>query len=144
MGRWRGNCLVKNDSNIFVGDFDNGNIYTLEETEYQDNGTPLKWLVTTQPVQDDKSNRTVFHDSLYLKGESGAYDEPQVMMRYSWDNGHNWSSELWEPFGGIGEYGHEAAWHGLGSDESRIYEFSGTDAAPRTFRTPKLDAVMGI
>ena len=144
MERWRGNCLAKSGQTIFVGDYENGNIYTLEETEYQDNGEPLKWVVTTQSVQDNKGNSFVFHDSLYLKGESGDYDNPQVMMRYSWDNGHNWSDELWEPFGSIGEYDHEAAWHGLGSDTERIYEFSGADAVPRTFRPPKLDATMGL
>ncbi len=142
-GLWRGNCLVQDGNTLFVGDHENGNIYQLRADEYQDNGEMLKWIVTTQAIHDAKNGRNIFHDILYLEGESGFYDEPQVMMRYSDDNGHLWSDELWESMGSIGEYEHTAEWHRLGMAEDRIYEFSGTDAAPRTFRPPKLDARMG-
>ena len=56
--------------------------------------------------------------------------DPQVMLRWSDDGGHTWSSEHWTSMGKIGEYGRRAIWRRLGMTvklRDRIYEVSGTD-----------------
>jgi hypothetical protein len=54
--------------------------------------------------------------------------DPQVMLRWSDDSGHTWSSEHWTSMGKIGEFGYRTFWRRLGSSRDRVYEVSGTDA----------------
>lgn len=56
--------------------------------------------------------------------------DPQVMLRWSDDAGHTWSSEHWISIGKIGEYYRRAIWRRLGMTmklRDRVYEVSGTD-----------------
>ena len=62
--------------------------------------------------------------------------DPQVMLRWSDDSGHTWSSEHWTSMGKIGEYGYRTFWRRLGSSRDRVYEVSGTD--------PVKIAIMGV
>jgi hypothetical protein len=56
--------------------------------------------------------------------------DPQVMLRWSDDGGHTWSSEHWRSMGRIGEFGRRVIWRRLGMTmklRDRVYEVSGTD-----------------
>lgn len=56
--------------------------------------------------------------------------DPQVMLRWSDDGGHTWSSEHWRSMGKIGETGRRVIWRRLGMTmklRDRVYEVSGTD-----------------
>jgi hypothetical protein len=56
--------------------------------------------------------------------------DPQVMLRWSDDGGHTWSSEHWRSMGKIGQYGYRTIWRRLGMTtklRDRVYEVSGTD-----------------
>jgi hypothetical protein len=55
---------------------------------------------------------------------------PQVMLRWSDDGGHTWSSEHWSSMGRIGVYKTRTFWRRLGMTmklRDRVYEISGTD-----------------
>ena len=55
--------------------------------------------------------------------------DPQVMMRWSDDGGHTWSSEHWRSMGLIGETQTRVIWRRLGMTNKlrdRVYEVSGT------------------
>lgn len=80
-------------------------------------------------------------DDDFIITESGYYiavstafdsygDAPQVMLRWSDDGGHTWSSEHWVTMGTTGQYGKRVIWRRLGMTEKlrdRVYEVSGTD-----------------
>jgi hypothetical protein len=56
--------------------------------------------------------------------------DPQVMLRWSDDGGHTWSSEHWASMGKIGQYYKRVIWRRLGMTvklRDRVYEVSGTD-----------------
>lgn len=56
--------------------------------------------------------------------------DPQVMLRWSDDGGHTWSSEHWRSMGRIGAFGYRTIWRRLGMTlkiRDRVYEVSGTD-----------------
>lgn len=56
--------------------------------------------------------------------------DPQVMLRWSDDGGHTWSSEHWASMGKIGQYYRRVFWRRLGMTlklRDRVYEISGTD-----------------
>jgi hypothetical protein len=135
--RHRSNCQVFFNNEIIVGDYQNGNIYAFDLDVYADNGEIQKWLRTWRALPQGQNNlkRTAQH-SLQLDCETGVGlnlgqgEDPQVMLRWSDDGGHTWSSEHWTPIGKIGQYGKRAFWRRLGMTmklRDRVYELSGTD-----------------
>ena len=53
---------------------------------------------------------------------TGLGSDPQIMMRYSDDGGHTWSSELWRDIGKIGKYKTRVKWNKLGRSRDRVYD----------------------
>jgi hypothetical protein len=135
--RHRSNCQCNFGGNIIVGDFENGNIYTLDLGVYADNGQPQKWLRSWRALPTGQNNlkRTAQH-TLQLECESGTGlndgqgSDPEVMLRWSDDGGHTWSNEHWSKMGKIGQYYKRVFWRRLGMTlklRDRVYEVSGTD-----------------
>jgi len=135
--RHRSNCQCNFGGNIIVGDFENGNIYTLDLGVYADNGQPQKWLRSWRALPTGQNNlkRTAQH-TLQLECESGTGlndgqgSDPAVMLRWSDDGGHTWSNEHWSYMGKIGQYYKRVFWRRLGMTlklRDRVYEISGTD-----------------
>jgi hypothetical protein len=127
------------NSLTIVGDYENGNIYSLDLDVYADNGQVQKWLRSWRPLPANQNNlkRTAQHtlqliceSGIGLNGNTAIGTDPQVMLRWSDDGGHTWSNEHWISMGKIGEYGYRAIWRRLGMTtklRDRIYEVSGTD-----------------
>jgi len=135
--RHRSNCQMVFGNKIIVGDYQNGNLYSLDLNTYSDNGETQKWLRSWRALGTDvnKLKRTAQH-SLQLDCTSGVGStlgqgqNPQVIMRFSDDSGYTWSNEKWRPMGKIGKYGTRVIWRRLGMTEKirdRVYEVSGTD-----------------
>ena len=70
--RHRGNCQMAFNNKILIGDFENGNLYAFDLTDYSDNGGIQKWLRTWRALPTGQNNlkRTAQH-SLQLDIESG-------------------------------------------------------------------------
>jgi hypothetical protein len=70
--RHRGNCQMAFNNKILIGDFQNGNVYAFDLTDYSDNGDIQKWLRTWRALPTGQNNlkRTAQH-SLQLDIESG-------------------------------------------------------------------------
>jgi len=143
--RHRSNCQCNFGGNTVVGDFENGNIYTLSLNVYADNGGVQKWLRSWRalPTGQNDLKRTAQH-SLQLDCESGTGlvtgqgSDPEIMLRWSDDGGHTWSNEHLSKMGKIGEYYRRVFWRRLGMTlklRDRVYEVSGTD--------PVKTAIMG-
>jgi hypothetical protein len=135
--RHRSNCQCNFGGNTVVGDYENGNIYTLDLEVYSDNGDIQKWLRSWRALPTGTNNlkRSAQH-SLQLDCESGTGlatgqgSDPEIMLRWSDDGGHTWSNEHWSPMGKIGEYFKRVFWRRLGMTlklRDRVYEVSGTD-----------------
>jgi hypothetical protein len=139
--RHRSNCQCNFGGTIIVGDYQNGNIYALDLNVYADNGQVQKWLRSWRALPTGENNlKRTTHHALQLDCESGvgldALDPmggmmtPRVMLRWSDDGGHTWSSEHWSDMGQIGQYSHRVFWRRLGMTfklRDRVYEVSGTD-----------------
>jgi hypothetical protein len=132
------NCQAAFNSEIVVGDYQNGNIYAFDLNVYADNGAIQKWLRSWRALPPGQNNlkRTSQH-SLQLNCEAGVGlndgqgSDPAVMLRWSDDGGHTWSNEHWLFMGKIGETGYRTIWRRLGMTlklRDRVYEVSGTDA----------------
>jgi hypothetical protein len=136
--RHRSNCQCNFGGVTIVGDYENGNIYELDLNTYIDNLTPQKWLRSWRALPTGQNNlKRTAHHSLQLDCETGAAfgsgastDQAQVMLRWSDDGGHTWSSEHWASMGATGEYFKRVFWRRLGMTQKlrdRVYEVSGTD-----------------
>ena len=70
--RHRGNCQMAFNNKILIGDFQNGNVYAFDLTDYSDNGGIQKWLRRWRALPTGQNNlkRTAQH-SLQLDIESG-------------------------------------------------------------------------
>ena len=143
--RHRSNCQCNFGGNTVVGDYENGNIYTLDLDVYADNGGIQKWLRSWRALPTGQNNlkRTAQH-SLQLDCESGTGlitgqgSDPERMLRWSDDGGHTWSNEHLSKMGKIGEYYRRVFWRRLGMTlklRDRVYEVSMTD--------PVKTAIMG-
>ena len=135
--RHRSNCQCNFGGNTVVGDYENGNIYTLDLNVYADNGGIQKWLRSWRalPTGTNTLRRTAQH-SLQLDCESGTGlntgqgSDPEIMLRWSDDGGHTWSNEHLSKMGKIGQYYRRVFWRRLGMTmklRDRVYEVSQTD-----------------
>lgn len=136
--RHRGDCQMAFNDEIVIGDYLAGAIYAYDPEVYTEAGTVQKWLRSWRALPTGANNlkRTVHHtlqlDCQVGVGLDGVQQgtDPQVMLRWSDDGGHTWSSEHWKSMGKIGETGNRVIWRRLGmttKSRDRIYEVSGTD-----------------
>lgn len=115
-----------------VGDYENGNLYSLDTTVYSDAGVEIKRLRRTPHISEEM--KRIFYDSFELDIEAGVGIDglgqgvdPQAMMRFSDDGGRTWSNEKWVSFGKIGQTKKRAKWHRLGSARDRVFEITISD-----------------
>jgi len=123
-----------------VGDWENGNVYILDERTYDDNGAPLLALRRAPYVFQGKGAANlpwVHHHTLQVDcqmgvgGDTGQGSDPQLMMRWSDDATGTWSEERRATLGQEGQRLKRAYFRRLGRSRSRIYEVSISDPVPR-------------
>ena len=74
----------------------------------------------------------------------GQGSKPQIMMQYSDDGGHTWSSERWTSLGNIGKYRTRAIWRRLGRSRERVYRVLVSDPVKVVMIGAKLDYTVGL
>lgn len=146
--RHRANNYSFAHSTHVVGDWINGKIYELDADTYTDNGDPIQRKRITPHLSS--SMKRLFYASLQLDVEAGTGldgtgqgTDPQIMLRYSNDNGHTWSSEKWTALGKIGQKKQRAIWRRLGSGRDRVFEITITDPNKVVFLGAEIDVVAG-
>lgn len=127
-GRWRASSYARIGTELYVGDFKNGNIYTLDLDTYTENGEEMVAVMAFPPLRNEGQRFIV--NSIRLDMEAGTADEPEVMMETSRD-GRNWANESRRSFGKIGEYAKRVIWRRLGLYEVFYVRFSISDNAKR-------------
>lgn len=130
--RHRANCYAFNAGVHLVGDWETGKVYSLEPDVYTDNGDAIRRLRRTQST--NAAGKRLFFSTLTLDMETGVGNadapNPQIMLRYSDDDGRNFGTEVVESIGAEGDYGHVVRFAGLGATErgkGRVWELSMTD-----------------
>lgn len=122
-------CHTFNFNQHMVGDYQNGNIYIQSTDIYSDYGNVVRRMRTAPHMIDNLD--FVFYDSFQLDMETGigldgspAVEDvdPQVVMSFSNDGGHTWSSERSASMGKIGAYKARAIWRRLGRARDRVFK----------------------
>ncbi len=135
-GRHWGNCYAYFAGLCLVGDYQSGNIYSLNLDAATDNGTQRKWLRSWRALAQT-SPRPVRFNALLIDMETGGQVvegfAPQLMLRWSDDGGHNWASQVIQAAGATGQTAKRVKFNRLGSTKrngglDRIFELSSADA----------------
>ena len=118
-----------------VGDYQSGNIYYLNPNEQTDNGAQRKWIRSWRALLQPNPMPQAF-SSLNIDMQMGmgvpAGTKPNIMLRWSDDGGHNWTSEVFGQVGQTGATTKRATFRRLGATRrgtglDRTFELSSTD-----------------
>lgn len=135
-GRHRANGHGYLDGSHYVGDYESGNIYTLDLDKYTDNGEEIHRIRRSPVVHKDR--KRMFVHAIEVEFEAGVGlttgqgSDPQAMLQISKDGGHTWTDEIWRPIGKIGEYNARTMWRKMGIMRDFIVELTVTDPIPVT------------
>jgi len=144
--RHRGNCHSHFQGVNLVGDWENGQIYMLDSTNYTDNGNEIRRLRRAPHLISDYQ-RQYFHElQIHFQPGVGLPDgsAPQAMLRWSDDGGSTWSNEHWSSIGVQGAYKNRAIWRRLGESRDRIFEVVITDPINSVITAANLKADAGV
>lgn len=147
--RHRSNSQAYFNEEIVIGDYENGNIYKYDLSDYTDNGATNKWLRSWRalPTGQNDLNRTIHH-ALQLDCEAGVGlatgqgQNPLVNLRWSDDGGHTWGNYHAQSMGAGGAFGTRVIWRRLGMStrlRDRVYEVSGSDPVKVAIMGAELD-----
>lgn len=145
--RHRANCCIFFNDEHLVGDWETGKVYGLSMDVYDDADDPILRLRRTQTLSGGASK--LFFGPMTVDMEtgvgltSGQGSDPQVMMRYSDDGGHEWSPYLTCELGAIGETDVQVKFGPTGSGRNRVWELSMTDPVPFSVFGADVDVVKG-
>ena len=138
--RHRGNCHAFMYGENVVGDWENGQIYSMNLTVYTDTVAGVVYPITRvrsfphigtgeievgplgrRPVMAD-GHRVQFHQFI-ADIESGMSPTPTALvLRYSDDRGRTWSSDVIQAEGALGQFLTWPTWRGLGIARDRVFE----------------------
>jgi hypothetical protein len=143
-GRFRGDWHAMNGTTHIVGDYENGNIYELQDpyinssTPYTDNDAPIT-RERTAPHVSSEGNRiaipkVTFDVEVGIGRPSGSVDaiDPQLMFQYSKDGGHTWSNWKQKSLGKQGEYRTRVDFRRLGLFRDYVARVRVTSPVPVT------------
>lgn len=129
--RHRGNCCAVFQGSVYVGDYENGQIYKLDRQNYTDNGQTIRRLRRAPHLVADLQRQ--YFEELQIQFQPGVGNStepgqtPQAMLRWSNDGGSTWSNEHWTSIGKIGAFKNRAIWRRLGWSRDRVFEVCVTD-----------------
>lgn len=131
--RWRSRGLVVVGGDVYAGDYQTGDLYSLDLDVYDDDGDILRRLRRAPYLSSD--NQFVFIDQIELGMQagvgvpSGQGSDPVVTLRISRDGAHSWDDAGFGALGPIGDYDARCYWAMLGRSRSDrlVLEVSQTD-----------------
>lgn len=127
-----------------AADHENGKIYTVETTTYEDAGDELHFIARGGIISNDEER--ISHAALEAVWErgvgtvTGQGQDPQAQLGISDDGGQTWRRGLFRPMGKIGETKARTRWLRLGRPRNRVYELTVTDPVKRVLVGVKLTA----
>lgn len=107
-----------------VGDFRNGNIYTMSKAYLDNGGLPIvheKIFIVWPSDTFEFTNMPPFYVAMDVGQAASGADEPLAMLSFSDDRGKTYGIEHYRGLGRTGQYDRRVVWDGLGSSFGRAY-----------------------
>lgn len=130
---WRVNAAIDVYGATYFGDDVSGVIFSVSDAVFTENGDPILMDIILPTIEIEQERKTMYaFKAVFEMGVgNGSVTDPQVMLRYSNDNGHNWSNEMWRSLGKVGEHTNQAVWRTLGQFRQRQMWLRVSDAVKR-------------
>ncbi len=114
----------------------NGNLYTLNQETYTENGDPIEVelvddTLATQNLERFNIDRLRIDMETGVGLATGQGSNPQIMLQVSRDGGHAWGTEMWQTMGKIGAYRTRVEWRRLGFSDQVTFKLRITDPVKR-------------
>lgn len=136
LGRHRSNCHLYYAGLHMVGDCRSGQLFALDLDYYQDGIDPMPAIRAAAHIAGPDYT-WVIHNRLQIDMETGVGlndgqgSAPIVLLDWSNDGGHTWSSQHPASIGRIGQYPARVRWNRLGRARDRVYRITITDQVKR-------------
>ena len=140
--RHRGNCFAFAYNTLIVGDWQNGNLYALDQNNYSDFGGPIVRTRGFYHSEDDNSDR-IRYKSFIAEMESGNGNENQpvtVFLEWSDDRGKSFGNPVGQTMGVEGTYLTSIQWMRLGMARDRVFQLSWSDPVKTALSGAFIDA----
>ncbi len=110
-----------------VGDYTNGKIYELTRDVYDEDGTEMPAIRTSQTLVNNQDLLTfdelqiLFTPGVGLSSATDYLADPKAIISWSDDGGYTWSNEIEVPLGKVGKYKNRAVLYMLGQGRNRVF-----------------------
>jgi hypothetical protein len=135
LGRHRSNCHMAFAGLNIVGDWQNGNLYSLDLNTFTDNGAILPAIRTCPHIA--QGNAWQFFAKLWIDMQTGVGSvlcpNPQLMLEWSDDGGVSFPNQMTVFIGAIGQRQARANFRRLGKSRDRVWRVTLTDPVKRIF-----------
>ncbi len=144
---WSTNLTAQGAQGL-LGDYLTGNLYAFNPQTLTDNGTQRKWLRRWRAL-DKTTMAAVTYRWLAIKMQTGIdvpeSVQPQVVLRWSDDDGRSWSNERILPVGQLGQTVQLVKFNRLGATRrfkgsDRLFEISSADPYMTAILDAEVDA----
>lgn len=125
--RHRSNVFAFAYGNYVVGDWQNGNLYALDQNNYTDNGAPITRIRSFPHVANEL--KRVMYRKFIADMQTGAQTDPNgsapmLSLRWSDDRGASWSNFITQSLGAVGQFLQNIQFRRLGMARDRVFELS--------------------
>ncbi len=149
LGRWRGNCHIDCYNLNLIGDAFSGNIGILDDNVFTEFDQPLRALLTSPPIHNDRKRVFIPRFELYMQTgvglTTGQGSDPQAMLRWSKDGGNTFSDvQIWHTIGKIGKYLTRLRWLRMGQAREWVFELTISDPVRRVIVSAHADVDSGL
>lgn len=125
--RHRSNVFAYAYGTYVVGDWQNGNLYALDQNNYTDNGAPIQRIRSFPHVVNEL--KRIIYRKFIADMQTGAQtdpnaDAPVLSLRWSDDRGASWSNYVTQPLGAVGKFLQNIQFRRLGMSRDRVFELS--------------------
>lgn len=150
LSRWRAATVTTFGQQTIVGDYENGNLYTMSPEYETEADNPLVMTVQTPPAHAYPYRTRI--NAIYLDAIPGvglnstttADADPQIMFDWSEDGGRTWSAQRFISIGaeGVTKARVKITRIGMTKEDGRTYRFSVSAGVIKTFTGAAIDATI--
>lgn len=134
-GRYAGNkCAVFNNT-VYISDYNNGNIYALDPSNFTDNGTAIPMEIWSKHIWKDDKYIGISQIQVDIESGvglvSGQGSSPVCDLQVSKDGGATFNSVGFASMGLLGDYTARMKWNSLGAARDWVLKLRITDPVKR-------------
>lgn len=130
-GRWRARGYAYCYGRHYVGDYENGNVYELDEDVFTEAGDDLVAEIVFPPIHNESKRFRLHRITLDMEvGEVTDHSDPQIRLDLS-DDGVEWTTHGYRSLGTTGERNQRVSWNRLGQHRTLHLRFIISDPCKR-------------